>query len=251
MNVETNPEAPAAAAAAAATASRSKLFATLAKPMTTLSQEEVNRYHELASQTESRIYWAPAIANGSAILALAGIVGNVSSPDTALSALTGPLAIFSTGLALGIISIALSAEAYSVVANTQKAQNQIKADLVDLFRDFFAAMDGLTAENAAVKVEEAKPLTAAAKSIQERQQELSNRLSQTRFQVNLLQYFNRAALVSVAVGFLYLLVGHGVGWIKLEANAFQGKVIASDKQSTPHPEPARSHSMARSVLSTP
>lgn len=49
----------------------------------------------------ARFMWAGALANGAALVALVGLVGNVTVPDAALTALSIPLLIFATGVFAG------------------------------------------------------------------------------------------------------------------------------------------------------
>ncbi len=49
----------------------------------------------------ARFMWAGALANGAALVALVGLIGNVPVPDVALSALSVPLLVFAAGAFAG------------------------------------------------------------------------------------------------------------------------------------------------------
>lgn len=48
--------------------------------------------------------WAPAIANGSALIALTGLIGNIDDPDAGLKALTPTISLFGFGLVFSLFS---------------------------------------------------------------------------------------------------------------------------------------------------
>jgi hypothetical protein len=55
-----------------------------------------------------RYVWTAVAANGAGLLALAGIVGGVASPDTALRALVLPLNLFVMGVCFGSVAVSKS-----------------------------------------------------------------------------------------------------------------------------------------------
>jgi len=66
-----------------------------------IGYSEVQKPRDLGSDL---LAWAPAIANGSALVSLAGLIGNVDDPDAALKALTPTLALFGLGLIFALFS---------------------------------------------------------------------------------------------------------------------------------------------------
>jgi hypothetical protein len=75
---------------------------------------------------------------------LAGIVGNVPSPDTAMSGLAVPLALLSFGAVLGLASIYLSADVYGVVGSARQTMQTNRAALLEIVDEGLALLEGVT-----------------------------------------------------------------------------------------------------------
>jgi hypothetical protein len=67
----------------------------------TAGRDVMNAKLAAAEARVARFMWAGALANGAALVALVGLVGNVDFPDVALTALSIPLLVFAVGVFAG------------------------------------------------------------------------------------------------------------------------------------------------------
>ncbi len=192
----------------------------LKRQMTTTESEDTARYAALADQVIERLNWAPALANGAAVIALAGIVGNVPSPDTALSALTWPLASFSFGAALGLGSTHLMADVYEVIGSGRPQLNANQAAMRELLDEALALVEGIkpgiTPEDARERTAKAEAFPARAKAIHERTLALGRRIGGLHLRHRAAAILNAASIVAAAGGMSILLFGHAMGRLRLE-----------------------------------
>jgi hypothetical protein len=193
-----------------------KACAELAKKTSAFSDSEVELFRSQAAQYAERLSWAPAVGNGAAIVAVAGIVGNVPSPDTALSALTLPLAIFSVGLAGGLLSISLSGAVLDLLGSAQAQNDKLNVRLLELVDRTTTLSKGVTPENAKDRATEAQQLAAEADKVVQRRAKLLRRLKWGKLRARAASAFNIAAICSVALGLAVLLIGHSTGRLRLE-----------------------------------
>lgn len=75
-------------------------------------------------ESEIRLAWAIAVAQGSGLLALAGIIGNVPDPNAALLALRWPLGIFGLGMFAALTAIQRDIIAASVMQSVALAEDR-------------------------------------------------------------------------------------------------------------------------------
>jgi hypothetical protein len=153
----------------------------------------------------SELLWAPSLANGAAVLALAGVVGNVPHPDRALSALTPSLGMFGLGLLLGCASLNISAEVHGqlrrMVRNAERA-SELASGL------HAAAQEGDDTRRAALVAQ----LPDGEATLGDMRKALG---AVSRLQ-NWPGRLNAASLFCCALGFATLLIGHAAGLVRLE-----------------------------------
>jgi hypothetical protein len=190
--------------------------AALEKQMTAQEAETTARYAALADQAALRLNWAPALANGAAVVALAGIVGNVPSPDTALTALSWPLGLFSLGAGLGLASIYLLADVYGVLGSARLTMEANRAAMLEIVDESAALTKGVTPENSQERIAKAAKLPAKAKPIEDSTLALGRRVRGLKLRTRAAAILNGASIVAAACGMGILLIGHAMGRLRLE-----------------------------------
>lgn len=198
----------------------------------------LDRFHFLQPhvfQMRDRLAWAPVLANGAAVLALAGIVGNVDDPDAALRALTTPLICFGAGLTAGILATTAQANALEALASKViRAQNlaerqRIASEALERLEAQLAQLRQNTAElrsnlvqpddHAAVDRESARLGTRIDAARQESEVVRSELLAASHDVApdpTWSRVAQTAAIVLCAVGFGWLLIGHASGLVVLQ-----------------------------------
>jgi hypothetical protein len=191
------------------------------KPVDVLLGGTVERIVRISEQTEQRLIWAPTIGNAAAMIALAQIIGNVQSPDTALDALTGPLSIYGTGLLLGLGTIQLYSNAMLRLTALPRDIDELQAETLELKR--------LSADLAA----SSSPDQEVFSDVHERAANANDELARQRKVAdfvnlvgNLVPWLNGASVAAVALGTLLLLIGHQQGSIVLERASPPANVVA-------------------------
>ncbi len=171
-----------------------------------------------------RLGWAPVVANGAAMVAMAGIVGGAPSPDTTLSALTLPTAIFGLGLGLGALAIQASGTAQLTNARHKKAEDQyFRASEEMLFFGADAPFKGhLFTAGEEPPPEPREPfdierLISVSDQLHRLLQPTIQARRQTRFWRLVATASGVGSLAAFALGLSTLLVGHSLGWLRLEA----------------------------------
>jgi hypothetical protein len=157
---------------------------------------------------KAQLEWAPALANAAAVLALAGVVGNVPHPDKALSALTPSLGLFGLGMLLGAVALHVSlAVARSFNSMSAKAEQNL-----EIMEDLHAGLEADSVGTAATKARLAARIPEAQRLLDGMRGEMASivRLQDWPGRLNI------ASLACCGLGFAFLLVGHAAGWIRLE-----------------------------------
>jgi hypothetical protein len=177
---------------------------------------ELDEFRQLASQHGQRLDWGPAIGNGAAILALAGIVGNVPNPDVALMGLTWPLAIFSLGLAAGVLGVFLKVEVLEQLSELPRRLRRIRARTLSVMAETERLVEKLTLENADDVVGDVGKLPSLLEPDQKQLKDIARRTKQLTWILHIATVGNAVAISTIALGFMVLLVGHSMGCIRLE-----------------------------------
>lgn len=103
------------------------------------------RTQRLATRdSEIRLSWAVAVAQGSGLLALAGIIGNVPDPNTALAALRWPLGLFGLGVFAALTAIQRDILAASIMQGVTLAEDRADYLLAQAYQqpvDVFQPVD--------------------------------------------------------------------------------------------------------------
>jgi hypothetical protein len=172
-------------------------------------------YRDAYVAGSAQFTWAPALANGAALLALAGIIGNVSTPDAAFDALTLPMAAFGAGLLAGVVGIHQKLATTAFVAMFSAEAEDISQRLNDIAARISAGeasqadLDHVAA--AFAQVEQNKrprpPIPPASKFSR---------------QTN---YWAYSSIASCAVGFVILIGGHATGHLRLEGHKAHAEAL--------------------------
>lgn len=170
-----------------------------------------------ALEQSLKMVWAPAIANGAAVLAAAQIIGNAPHPDAALRALTPTLALFALGLLAGVGVIEYAASTLIQVGATLAIAEEAE------IASGAAKYAGEEAERAADggDAAAARRLLDVAEDRQARfvtaHQRLTEALASRKPHAHVAAFLNRLSMGLLAAGFTWLLVGHHLGWLALES----------------------------------
>jgi mannose/fructose/N-acetylgalactosamine-specific phosphotransferase system component IIC len=157
---------------------------------------------------KQQLEWAPALANGAAVLALASIVAGASDQDAALTGLTIPLAIFGAGLCTAVFSLQLSFLSFSkksFIADTMKEIHDIAGPLIARF-------------NAAPineKVQMAPEMLALKPKVETAQPKLVKAMITYKLSGWLSTTLGFTSILLCVLGFTTLLVGHSLGYLRL------------------------------------
>jgi hypothetical protein len=166
----------------------------------------------MAVQNEDKLSWAPAVANGTAIIALANLIGKVADPDAAFEAIQWPVAIFGVGLVAGMLGLHFRTHFYS----WSSSQN-MKVD----------ALSKLIASNVAQVREKIKSYSLGGdrpklgpsdelEAIQQALKEFRKSFETARRRYRVAELSNIISMCAVAVGLAFLLIGHWTGAIRLD-----------------------------------
>lgn len=175
--------------------------------MHALCMSEPSAYLSAKAQLE----WAPSFANAAAVLALAGIVGNVPNPDTALAALTPSLSLFGIGLLLGCVALHVSlAVARSIT------RMSTHADSLELMAEVGRKIQTFESQGWPEDTKVTRKLRSQFADVQKTVEAMGVELQViTRLQ-NWPPRLNIAALTCCGLGFCILLIGHSLGMLWLE-----------------------------------
>ena len=173
----------------------------------------VNQYDDAAADAygfEHRRLreWAPLVGNGAAMLAVANIVANAANQDAALDGLTAPLGFFAAGLCCGLsathwIGIAFNSqttitrewrELHTLSVKASEASRRMNQTRLPSDEDTIAAY--------ASKASASKPIIATS-------------LGRFRRAYKVARLLSLSSILCCGIGFLYLLIGHHLGFYRL------------------------------------
>lgn len=163
-----------------------------------MSDVEVAALRQVQLDQAAKLSWAPAIGNGTTILALTNLISNVEHPDLAFEALRWPISCFAFGAVLGIGAC----WGFSLDLRAREAELRIRAWISSA-----EEVRGRNRDDERGRTEgglaEAKVLHADTKTMLNQTGKLSG-------------WTNLLSLVALAVGYTVLMQGHHMGSIKLE-----------------------------------
>ena len=209
MSDETKPAAPAPRTMA-------EMRERIREATSGLDTGDLERYKDRAAAADERLSWAPVIGNGTAIVALAGIVGSALSPDTALTALTAPLAVFCVGLALGLAAIYLKSTVMDGLGSFPRLMQPSRTELLRLLDEVELLVGRMTPENAGATKAATDALAAKVPELVGPTSKVGRKLRNYKLRAQLATVLSAAATAAVAIGFSVLLIGHAAGALRLE-----------------------------------
>ncbi len=158
-------------------------------------------------QIEERLTWAPLAGNGAALLAVAGIIGNVEFPDCAMSALTPCLSLFAFGIASGVSSA--QALGWELMRLSREESETTRA--VGLIRHW-------SQQDVGTKVVRDGLLSAVSAALDQLKKH-QGRIRSTKPIVVIGRVLNGLSLAFLGAGLIVLLLGHHMGQIRLQRDA--------------------------------
>lgn len=187
-----------------------------------------------------RLGWAPVIANGAAMIAMAGIVGGAPSPDAALGGLTWPTAIFGIGLGLGALAVQASGSSQLTDARDRKAQKRYSriaremnffGDNAPLKRLIFKGEEAHAEPQEPYDMERVRQVSESLRRIEPGDKDFH---AARRWRATA-KLSGIGSLVAFAIGLSTLLIGHALGVVRLEPPPAN---VSEPAPPSPRPVPA-------------